>query len=277
MRRVLGHHLKPLNAERKAVAIAAAEPERRALDGYTNVSFPMFGIRRSQHREVASRIRKALLDCFAPEQVPAGTMTRERTMGARGYRPTLTIVWRSRSRRLAGMAALLPVIAAHWSAKLGGSGDVRVVEHIRHSPHDLAARFARTDVTVGFFGAGLVWGYLMPPGSVMVEVARNFGCTSAHRLRGWNATTRCEYSGDAYAFDLHHLAVVLPHAYGDPTGMAWEYVPALLWTALLDAAMCRWRAHGEGPVLGAAACAVPLETLFQRIGDEPPVRGLEHT
>jgi hypothetical protein len=233
--------------------------------------FTWNGVRTAADFDSAVWFRHAMIATYGGENAEATA-----NLGPRETWPTapkIVIVWRSRTRRMFAFDDLMADIAAH--ARSLGAREVLVVEHVTVSFDDVVRLHRDADILLGIIGAGLTWSLLMPPGAVVVEFSRAYGCSAG--AIGWGKLPNCDYGGNAFAARQHHLVVPVP-AYSatrrtdqphesrgnastadaeaeHDTAQDGVYIPAAVWRHVLDAAVCKLRRPED-------ECALPMRLGF---------------
>jgi hypothetical protein len=232
--------------------------------------FTWNGVRTAADFDSAVWFRQAMVATYNSEnaEAPADLEPHETWPAA----PKIVIVWRSRTRRMFAFDDLMVDIAVH--ARSLGAREVSVVEHVTMSINDVVRLHRDADILLGIIGAGLTWSLLMPPGAVVVEFSRAYGCSAG--AIGWDKLPNCDYGGNAFAARQHHLVVPVPaysatrrtdqpresrgNASADAeaehdTAQDGVYIPSAVWRHVLDAAVCKLRRPEDG-------CALPMRLGF---------------
>jgi hypothetical protein len=183
---------------------------------------------------------------------------------ARRDAPRVVYAARTGSRRFLESAQFMPRLAGSAAASMGVA-NFSVVEHVRLDAAAMFRLHLDADILIGQTGAALIWGALLPPGGVLIEVVGRHGC--AKGITGWDKATRCDFGSLAAVVGARHLLVGIPRPLfpkRGPKGTPQDYrVPLAVFDKALLLATCALRQTIEN-------CTVPVTMPF---GPLPQVRG----
>uniref|UniRef100_A0A7S1PQS2 Uncharacterized protein n=1 Tax=Neobodo designis TaxID=312471 RepID=A0A7S1PQS2_NEODS len=226
----------------------------------TPALFTWNGPRTDRDTADATALRKTFLENYGDPRIAW-------PVRASAERPKIVVIVRSRTRRFLRSAKVFDEVKRFAEDSIGAR-HVAFVEHVTLSPRGIADAHGDADIILGAIGGGLLWSLLAPPGAVVVEFARSFGCAAGSS--GWSRSPHCDYGGNAAAARQHHLAIPVPQfstgsarrAVKDSNGTSAGgvessiFVPADTWKHALRAAACRLRSE-EAP------CALPGNLGFR--------------